>query len=113
MLILLMGVIGISGKSVWSEDNYVQVHNYQKVPDEVAQVCNLISDQQEEGEEVCVAADDYLAAYIRVYQPSFYMPYSRAGKGSQHYSSMQALSGAFFPRSGSEKSGEGGKKAGL
>ena len=28
VLILLMGVIGISGKSVWSEDNYVQVHNY-------------------------------------------------------------------------------------
>lgn len=89
VLILLIGVIGISGKSIWSEDNYVQVHNYQKVPDEVTQVCNLISDQQEEEEEVCVAADDYLAAYIRVYQPSFYMPYSRAGKGSQHYSSMR------------------------
>ena len=84
VLILFIAVIGISGKSVWSEENYVQVHNYQKVPDEVAQVCNLISDQLEEGETVCVAADDYLAAYIRVYQPSFYMPYSRAGKGSQH-----------------------------
>lgn len=89
VLLVCVAAVGISGKSVWSEDNYVQVHNYQKVPDGVAQVCSLISDQMEDGETVCVAADDYMAAYIRVYQPDFYMPYSRAGKGSQHYSSMR------------------------
>lgn len=74
-------LIAFCGKSVWQAGNYVKVHNFQKVPDEVAQICDLINSQKGD-EEVCLATDDYLAAYIRVYDPSIRMPYSRGMKGS-------------------------------
>ena len=87
--VFVAAVFALCGKSVWSQDNYVKVANYQKVPDEVAQVCKIVREQTTAGETACLAADDYLAAYIRVYDSSIYMPYSRAGKGSLHYSSKR------------------------
>lgn len=74
-------LLAFCGKSLWQAGNYVKVHNFQKVPDEAAQICDLINSQKGD-EEVYLAADDYLAAYVRVYDPSIRMPYSRAIKGS-------------------------------
>jgi hypothetical protein len=82
LLVTTFGCIIVSGKSIWQAGNYEKVHNYQKVPDEVAQICNMIKEESKE-KEVRLATDDYLAAYIRVYDPSILMPYSRAARGAE------------------------------
>ena len=81
LLSLLLAGIVVSGKSLMDAGFYERVHNFQKVPDEVAQICDLINKQKEEGEVIYLAADDNIAAYVRVYDPSILMPYGRGGKG--------------------------------
>ncbi|MDO5135998.1 MAG: hypothetical protein Q4D55_08095 [Eubacteriales bacterium] len=76
-------LLAFGGKSVWQAGNYEKVNNRQKVPDEVAQICEFVSSQREEGQTLCLATNDYLAAYIRVYDPSIEMPYSRARNGAR------------------------------
>ena len=84
LLVVAAGVICFCGKNLKKADYYEKVNNYQKVPDEVAQICNLISSQKEEGEEVYLATDDELSSYIRVYDPSIRMPYGRGGKSASN-----------------------------
>ena len=81
LLVLLLAGIVVSGKSLMDAGFYERVHNFQKVPDEAAQICDLINKQKEEGEVIYLAADDNIAAYVRVYDPSILMPYGRGGKG--------------------------------
>ncbi len=81
LLVLLLAGIAVSGKSLMDAGFYERVHNFQKVPDEAAQICDLINKQKEEGEVIYLAADDNIAAYVRVYDPSILMPYGRGGKG--------------------------------
>lgn len=81
LLVLVLAGIVVSGKSLMEAGFYEKVHNFQKVPDEVAQICDLINNQKEEGEVVYLATDDNIAAYVRVYDPSILMPYGRGGKG--------------------------------
>ena len=81
LLVLLLAGIVVSGKSLMDAGFYERVHNFQKVPDEAAQICDFINKQKEEGEVIYLAADDNIAAYVRVYDPSILMPYGRGGKG--------------------------------
>ncbi len=81
LLVLLLAGIAVSGKSLMDAGFYERVHNFQKVPDEAAQICDIINKQKEEGEVIYLAADDNIAAYVRVYDPSILMPYGRGGKG--------------------------------
>lgn len=80
LMAVLVCMIVVCGRSMTDAGNYVLAHNYQQVPDEVAQICNII--RQDAGEsEVCLATDDHVASYARIYDPSFYMPYGRSGRG--------------------------------
>lgn len=81
VILLFVAVAAFCGKSIWHSENYEKVHNYQKVPDEVAGICNMIA-QDAGGEVVRVASDDHIASYIRVYDPSMFMPYGRSGRGA-------------------------------
>lgn len=78
---LFAATIAVCGKSLLDSGQYVKVHNYQKVPDEVAHICNMIREDAGDG-EVYLATDENLSPYIRVYDPSFKMPYGRRGKGA-------------------------------
>ncbi len=100
------------GKSVWQAGNYTAVHNYPQVPDEAAQVCRLVNEQKETDETLYLAADDYLAAYIRVYDPSIYMPYSRGGKGAAHAASLELYQELSAPSPNGARVGELAKKLG-
>lgn len=82
LLFLCCMAIAVSGESVWQAGVYEKVNNYQKVPDVVVQICNIIKEDSEE-EPVRLAADDFIASYVRVYDPSIRMPYGRAGRGAK------------------------------
>ena len=84
LLFLLTGVLAISGKGMFRAENYFKADNPQKVPSEVAYLCNLIRTQADESglTEIRVAADDHIASYVRVYDASMKMPYGRRGKGA-------------------------------
>lgn len=91
---------------------YERVHNFQKVPDEAAQICDLINKQKEEGEVIYLAADDNIAAYVRVYDPSILMPYGRGGKG-RTTQAARSVYPADFRNAGDQKSSKICKKPGM
>ncbi len=72
----------ICANSLLHSGNYSKTANRQKVPDEVANICNLVQENADEGTTIRLAADDHIAAYVRVYDPSILMPYGRRTKGS-------------------------------
>lgn len=73
----------LCGKTLLASGDYVKVSNLQKVPEEVAQVCNIVLEHADPEDDVLmVAADEHLASYIRVYDSSIHMPFGRRGKGA-------------------------------
>ena len=78
----MIAVLALGGVGLNMPGYYEKVHNYQKIPDEFAQICEVINNQKEEDEIVYLASDDKVSSYVRVYDPSIRMPYGRAGRGS-------------------------------
>lgn len=75
-----IALIVLCGKGIYQAGNYHPVHNYQKVPDEVAGICNLI--KQDAGDTpFMLAADNYIGPYVRVYDPSISMMFNREWRG--------------------------------
>lgn len=68
-------------KGMMASDNYVKVSNYQKVPEEVAHICNMVLEHAQ-GETIKLAADEHVCSYVRVYDASIQMPYGRRGQGA-------------------------------
>jgi hypothetical protein len=84
LLILFVGVIAFCGKGMMEAGSYVKLANYQKVPNEVPVICEIIREKAAEDQidEIRIATDDYLSAYLLVYDPSLLMPYGRGGQGA-------------------------------
>lgn len=80
-VLLCGGMIILCGKEFYREGYYKKVHNYQQVPDEVAGICELVKADAGE-EEICLAADNYISPYVRVYDPSITMVFGREGRGN-------------------------------
>lgn len=83
LAVIFIAATIVCANSLLHSGNYTRTYNYQKVPDEVANICNLVQENADEGTEVCLAADDHIASYVRVYDPSIFMPYGRRTKGSR------------------------------
>ena len=81
LVLVLTGVIAASGTGMIKAGNFERVYNRQQVPDQIAMICNRINEDRE-GKEVRIAADEYTASYIRVYDPSLKMAYGRRGDGA-------------------------------
>lgn len=81
LVLVLTGVIAASGTGMIKAGNFERVFNRQQVPDQIAMICNRINEDRE-GKEVRIAADEYTASYIRVYDPSLKMAYGRRGDGA-------------------------------
>lgn len=81
LTVLAAAVIVCAGTSVWQAGNYEIVNNRQQVPDDIVAISRLIA-KNRTSEESRVAADNYVASYIRVYDPSIQMPYGREGRGA-------------------------------
>lgn len=80
LLVLCTAVIVLGGKEFYTEGYYHKVNNYQQVPDVVAGICELAK-QDAGGEKFLLVADEYVSSYIRVYDPSIYLPFGRRGSG--------------------------------
>ncbi|MDO5799480.1 MAG: hypothetical protein Q4Q33_10615 [Eubacteriales bacterium] len=80
LIVVFAVLIAFGGKEFLTEGYFHQVYNYQQVPDEVAGVCELAS-LDAGGEKFLMVADEYISSYIRVYDPSIYMPFGRRGSG--------------------------------
>ena len=72
--------MAVSGTSVWQAGNYVKVQNNQKVPNEVAQVAEVILNRRS-SEDALTVADNHMASYLRVYDASIQLAFGRDGKG--------------------------------
>nr|WP_294678336.1 hypothetical protein [uncultured Blautia sp.] len=81
LALVLAALVLVSGKGMVRAGNFERVHNFQKVPDEVAQICDIINGDRGE-KEIRIAADEHVASYVRVYDPSIHMAYGRRGSGS-------------------------------
>ena len=62
--------------------NFEKVSNRQQVPDEIAMICERINNDRN-GNEIRIAADEYASSYIRVYDPALNMAYGRRGAGAE------------------------------
>ncbi|MDY3730388.1 MAG: hypothetical protein SO005_08225 [Candidatus Choladocola sp.] len=84
LLLVFCVIIACCGEGMFSANNYILSDNPQKVPSEVAYLCNLIHEKaaQDGISQVRLATDDHLATYARVYDPSILMPYGRRAKGA-------------------------------
>lgn len=85
LLLTLVFIVtaGLCGKALLTSGDYVKVSNLQKVPEEVAQICNIVLEHADPEDEVLMlAADEHLASYVRVYDSSIHMPFGRRGKGA-------------------------------
>ena len=82
LVIACVGMLVVSGTSVWSAGNYVKVSNHQKVPEEAAQVANILLAERS-AEDSLIAADNSIAPYLRVYDPSLQLAFGRDGKGAR------------------------------
>ena len=59
-VVLCLLLVAGSGTSVWQAGNYVKVQNNQKVPDEVAQVAEVILNRRS-SEDALTVADNHMA----------------------------------------------------
>ena len=71
----------ISGSGQHKAENFVYLENWLKIPDDIVKACDLIREDSG-GDTVKVAAEEEAACYVRVYDPSFYMPFGRWGEGA-------------------------------
>lgn len=81
LLVILAGTIMVSGMGMIKAGNFERVYNRQQIPDEVAMICDKINEDRNES-DVRIAADEFTASYIRVYDPSLKMAYGRRGDGA-------------------------------
>lgn len=79
-VVLCLLLAGFGGISVWQAGNYVKVSNNQKVPEEVAQAAEVILQRRSSADSL-VVADNHMASYLRVYDPSIQLAFGRDGKG--------------------------------
>ena len=87
LVLLLTAVIVLTGRNAFSKENYRFVRNMQQVPEEAAVLGNMLSEKGFITDRL-IAVDDYLASYLRVYDPSVHMPYGRWRRG---YLSREAV----------------------
>ena len=83
---LLIASIALTGTGFWTTSE--RLHNNQQVPDVVAGVLEIVNADRQ-GKEVRVAANDAMAAYVRVYDATLLMPYGRAGRGALSKKAVQ------------------------
>lgn len=74
MTFMIALIIILSGHSVYSEQWYIKAQNINKVPDDVLQICSLVS---EEDKNIKIMVPNELTPYIRQIDASIQMPYGR------------------------------------
>ncbi len=84
-IILTLGaciLLALAGNFQFTSGQFQVTNNHQQVPDDIATICHVIAADNDHKETVMVAGNDYIASYLRVYDPNFLMPYGRRGQGA-------------------------------
>ncbi len=71
----------VTGENAFSVENFERLPNPEQVPEVVVSIDRQIR-LRSGGEDVLAAADDYIASYLRVYDPSIKMIYGRIHNGA-------------------------------
>ena len=80
LFVLMTGVICLTGKNVYLQDSpYVKAANMQKLPEEVAVICQIIREDAGEDSTPRIAVPAKLSGYIRQYDAGIEMLYGRRG----------------------------------
>lgn len=82
VVFICLALIVTGGTSVWQAGNYIKVANNQKVPQESAEAAEIIRSLRS-SEDAIVAADNVIAPYLRVYDPSIQLAFGRDGRGKR------------------------------
>lgn len=85
---LFLFIAVFCGRSLLRSGVYERTNNYQKVPDAVAHICNIVKEAAD-GDFVFLAADEHISTYVRVYDASICMPYGRRGQGALDWRSRR------------------------
>ncbi len=79
-------IIALSGSLHYTSGDFWKTVNDLQIPDDVYQIGELINaDRAADGraeETITVAAEDYTAAYLRLYDPTIAMPFGRRAQGA-------------------------------
>jgi hypothetical protein len=78
-IVLVSAAIMCCGHTFYQDDWYSRAENYDKVPNEAIELCELIDNQ---GEDVCAMFPPEMLIYIRQINASIRMPYGRSGQNS-------------------------------
>ena len=84
LLAVCLAVICVSGKDVLSAGYFERMHNFQQVPTEIPHICRVLHEQEAVfgQDRVYIAADNHVATWVRVYDPSILQAYGRYGNGA-------------------------------
>ncbi len=77
LTLLSIGVIAINGNSVYQEQWFIKASNYNKVPNDILQICEMFLESEDEQIRIMTPPD--LAVYLRQMNSAFSMPYGRGG----------------------------------
>lgn len=72
--LFIIFIIAMNGHSVYGEEWFTKASNYNKVPDDVLQICALF---QESKERISIMVPTELTVYMRQIDSNFSMPYGR------------------------------------
>lgn len=82
IFIVAITVIILSGKFIYTEENYIEVNNLYKVPDEALEVANIIMQDNTETKKVMPCTS--LIAYLRQVYPEIELMYAREPKSYEN-----------------------------
>ena len=78
--LVIIFIIIISGKNIYTQENYSKVNNWYKVPDEYLQVTNIISTINNTQKKAMIPTE--LVSYIRIIDPDIKLAYARIPTGN-------------------------------
>ena len=79
LFVLLIFIISLSGKFIYTKENYSFYNNFYKIPDEYLSVINIISEIEAQNKNAMVSTD--LMPYIRQIDAEIKVPYERRQYG--------------------------------
>lgn len=82
VVLVMLVLIGFCGKPIWFGDIYTEVQNEEKVPQYVADICDIILKDAGK-KQIMLAAGEEIVTYARVYNPAIQTRYGREARGAE------------------------------
>ena len=86
LYVLIIFIIMLSGRFIYTNENYVRYNNWNKIPDNYLDVINVISELELPNKKAMISTD--LVPYIRQIDASIKIPYERRPEGDYNIYSI-------------------------